>query len=103
MDLDKERVDIATKDEYFGRVDSTVHLPCEDSDEGERMAILSEMNKQALHATLQNLLEGKPPEALIRDAKRFARDNDMLEHEEDLIKGALVAQKPDDFKNIPVR
>jgi len=76
-------------------------LPTEVDDEEERAQIVRRMSQNALNAMLENPLAGKSREAVIRDARRFARDHGMEEDAEDFVKGALVAQRPDDFENIP--
>jgi len=76
-------------------------LPTEVEDENERAQIMRRMSQNALNAMLENPLHGKPRETVIRDARRFARDHGMAEDEEDFVKGALVAQNPDKFEDIP--
>jgi hypothetical protein len=76
-------------------------LPTEVDDEEERAEIMRRMGQNALNAMLENPLAGKSRETIIRDARRFARDHDMAEDEEDFVKGALVAQNPDNFEDIP--
>ena len=76
-------------------------LPTEVEDTEERDQIMRRMSQNALNAMLENPLAGKSREAVIRDAKRFANDHGMGEDEMDFVKGALVAQRPNDFENIP--
>jgi hypothetical protein len=77
-----------------------IPLPSEIRDENERAEIMARMNQNAVNAMLQNPLAGKSREVLIRDVKSFVRDNGFEEDEEIFIKGALVAQRPDDIENI---
>jgi hypothetical protein len=76
-------------------------LPTEVEDDDERVKIMRRMSQNAINAMLENPLAGKPREAVIRDAKRFANEHGMGEDEMDFVKGALVAQRPNDFEDIP--
>src|ERR1700694_433238 len=90
------------KDEISHAEDSTpAVLPFEVSDEKERAQILRRLSQNAINAMLENPLAGKSREAVIRDARKFAHDHGMGDSEEDFVKGALVAQRPNDFENIP--
>src|SRR5579871_6884986 len=75
-------------------------LPTEVENDQERAEIMRRMSQNAINAMLENPLAGKSRETIIRDARRFARDHGMAEDEEDFVKGALVAQRPDDFEDI---
>jgi hypothetical protein len=67
----------------------------------ERAQVLRQMSQTALNAMLENPLAGQSRESVIADARRFAQEHGMAESEEDFVKGALVAQRPNDFENIP--
>jgi hypothetical protein len=70
-------------------------------DETERAKVVRKMSQTALNAMLENPLAGQSRESVIRDARKFAQDHGMADSEEDFVKGALVAQRPNDFENIP--
>lgn len=76
-------------------------LPTEVEDEEERTKMMRRMSQNAINAMLENPLAGKSREAVIRDAKRFANEHGMGDDEMDFVKGALVAQRPNDFEDIP--
>jgi len=82
-------------------VEDRLPLPTEVESDQERVEIMRRMSQNAINAMLENPLANKPRESIIRDARRFARQHGMEEDEEDFVKGALVAQNPDDFENIP--
>jgi hypothetical protein len=88
-------------DDDITHAEGQAPLPSEVNDENERSHIMRRMSQNALNAMLENPLAGKSRETVIRDARRFAQENGLGEHEEIFVKGALVAQRPNDFENIP--
>jgi hypothetical protein len=50
---------------------------------------------------LKNLLTGIPRDQLMQDVDTFAHEKGLVEHLEDLRKGALVAQNPKMFESMP--
>lgn len=50
---------------------------------------------------IQNPLHGIPKNKLLRQVEQFAQERDMEDILPDLRKGALLAQNPKDFENIP--
>lgn len=90
-----------TRDGDLTHVEDRIPLPAEVENDQERAEIMRRMSQNAINAMLENPLANKPRESVIRDARRFAREHGMEEDEEDFVKGALVAQNPDDFENIP--
>ena len=93
------------KDNEDGNVthteDTAPVLPTEVDNEEDRVQMMRRMSQNAINAMLENPLAGKSRESVIRDARRFAREHGMAEHEEDFVKGALVARDPDNFEDIP--
>jgi hypothetical protein len=81
--------------------ENTVPALPSDGDETKRAQVVRKMSQTALNAMLENPLAGQSRESVIRDARKFAQDHGMADSEEDFIKGALVAQRPNDFENIP--
>jgi len=94
---EKHREDVPDVD----HTEDQIPLPSEMNDEKERQAALGRMDRNALNAMLENPLAGKSREAVMNDARKFARDNGMGEDEDLFAKAALVAQRPNDFENIP--
>lgn len=56
---------------------------------------------QNVTGEIKNPLVGIPREELMADVEKFAERNDMLDTLDLLKKGALVAQNPADFENMP--
>ncbi|KAG6860461.1 hypothetical protein C0995_010815 [Termitomyces sp. Mi166 len=54
-----------------------------------------------VQARIQNPLHGIPKETLLAQVDAFAREQDMLDIAPYLRKGALIAQNPKDFENMP--
>ncbi|KAF8344415.1 sugar transporter [Amanita rubescens] len=54
-----------------------------------------------VQAKIQNPLYGIPRDELLRQVEQFAHEKDMEDILPDLRKGALLAQNPKDFENIP--
>ena len=57
---------------------------------------------QNLNVKLANPLAGLSHEQLMADAAEFARTHDLAEHTETIQKGALIAQDPTAFENLPM-
>ncbi|KAI0708285.1 hypothetical protein C8Q76DRAFT_770326 [Earliella scabrosa] len=62
----------------------------------------SENSTQNLNVKLANPLAGLSHEQLMADAAEFARTHDLAEHTETIQKGALIAQDPTAFENLPM-
>ena len=54
-----------------------------------------------VQARIQNPLYGIPRDKLLTQVEEFAREKDLLDVVDLLKKGALLAQTPRDFENIP--
>ena len=54
-----------------------------------------------VQARIQNPLHGIPRDKLLTQVEEFAREKDLLDVVDLLKKGALLAQNPRDFENIP--
>jgi len=54
-----------------------------------------------VQARIQNPLHGIPRDTLLNQVEDFAREKDLLDVLDILKKGALLAQSPKDFENIP--
>lgn len=50
--------------------------------------------REQLNAVFQNPLDGVPDDQLMRDVETFCNDYDLMEHVEDMKKGALVSKYP---------
>jgi hypothetical protein len=54
----------------------------------------------AARATLQNALHGIPKARLYEEVDSFCRDHKLEEHQDIVRKGALLAQKPDEWATL---
>lgn len=57
--------------------------------------------KENVTGEIKNPLVGIPKDQLMEDVEAFAQKNDLMDIVPLLRKGALVAQSPKDFENIP--
>lgn len=89
--IDNEKID-GEKHEFGESQDSPVRKNVLDVDLDER---------GKLNAIFENPLAGVPREQLLRDVEDFCQQHDLMEHVENMKKGALAAQSPWDIHNIP--
>lgn len=53
-------------------------------------------------ARLRNPLHGIPRDQLTRDVEAFAKEKELTEHRDILVKGAVLAQNPEEYETLDV-
>lgn len=66
-----------------------------------RHVSLANSNVEQLSAVFENPLAGKTREELLADVEAFCQQWELMDHIEDFRKGALVAQNPRDYADMP--